>query len=102
MDFWIAWGASGAGALFLALAIYGYATRPGAPLDATVKHATYRIWTPLLLAWLFLWRELPNALHAPWAVDASCDFIGLIPAVIVFFAMRRRRAAQDGSAGPVK
>ncbi|MEU6841678.1 hypothetical protein ABZ930_07350 [Streptomyces sp. NPDC046716] len=85
------------------MAVYGCLSRPGAPQDAAAKHAIYRIFLPLLMAWHFLWRELPNALHASWAVDDICDFVALAPVVIVAIAARRhRRATQDGSAGPVK
>ncbi|MFD8570151.1 hypothetical protein [Streptomyces sp. NPDC059639] len=100
---WVAWGASGAGVLFLGLTIYGYLSRPGTPQDAAIKHATYRIFLPLLLAWFFLWRELPNALNAPWAVDATCDAVALTPVVIIVYTTRRhRRATQGDNTGPVK
>ncbi|WP_338692572.1 hypothetical protein V2W30_00185 [Streptomyces sp. Q6] len=100
---WVAWAASGAGVLFIAAAIYGYATRPDAPRDAAIKHTTFRIRLPLLMAWFFLWRELPNALQAPWAVDATGDVIGLAAVVIVALAVRRRRrATPDGDTGPAR
>ena len=100
---WLAWATSGLGVFFSACAIYGYATRPGAPREAAVKYAIYRVWLPLLLAWFFLWSGLPDALDAPWGVADACDVIAFVPGVVIAIAERRhRRVTQNGSAGPVK
>lgn len=76
---WLAWTISGMGAVFLASAVYGQATCPHTPQDAVRTHRAYRVWLPLVLAWVFLWGKLPDALHAPWPIDAASDVIALGP-----------------------
>ncbi|WP_406110201.1 hypothetical protein OG698_45725 [Streptomyces sp. NBC_01003] len=87
---WVPWAISSMGAALLLMAALGHCASPDGPAETIRTHRIYRVRLPLVMGWIFLVGWLPQALHTPWPVATICRLIAPAPAVLIFFAARRR------------
>ncbi|MFG3526740.1 hypothetical protein ACGF8B_08345 [Streptomyces sp. NPDC047917] len=84
------WAISSVGVAFLCTAAVGHCNSPAGPADAVRIHRVCRVLLPLVLGCAFFAGWFPQALGTPWIVAAVCRLIAVAPAVLIFFAARRR------------